>query len=113
MSDFIYRPINTYGGRGVSRPNLSREDRQAHAIIYMSDTQPGKLASETDLIKQPIAVDKASADQTLAATSRINFSKIHTVEWNVKVMNVGKVSRKSMPYLMGYWMNTLSSEKGP
>jgi hypothetical protein len=53
--------------------------------------------------KKPIAVDKASADQKLDAMSRINFARVHTVNWNVKVMNVGMVTRESMPSLVSYW----------
>jgi hypothetical protein len=53
--------------------------------------------------KKPIAVDKASPDQKLDERSRINFSRVHTVMWNVKVMNVGMVTRESMPSLLSYW----------
>jgi hypothetical protein len=49
------------------------------------------------LNKTPIAVDKSSPDQKLQPSSRLNIAKIHTVNWNVKVMNVGRVTRESMP----------------
>jgi hypothetical protein len=39
--------------------------------------------------------------------SRLNFKKIYTVEYNVKVMNVGKVTKDSLPVLIGYWRNSL------
>lgn len=106
-ADAIFRPVNTYGGRGVSKPGLSKADREAHSIIHMSDTEPRRLAEETNMNKKPIAVDKSSADQKLDEMSRINFSRIHTVNWNVKVMNVGKVARESMPSLVTYWKKTL------
>lgn len=73
----------------------------------MSDTDPGRLPEEADMTKMPIAVDKASTDQTLDKMSRINFSIVHTVMWNVKVMNVGKVTQESMPRLVTYWRQTL------
>ena len=57
--------------------------------------------------KKPIAVDKASPDQKLDAMSRINFARVHTVLWNVKVMDVGMVTRGSMPSLIAYWMDEL------
>jgi hypothetical protein len=101
------RPINTYGGRGVTKPGLSTAERQAHAIIYMSDTQPKILPEERDIVKKPIAVDKASAQQKLDVMSRINFSRVHTVQWDVKVSNIGIVSRDSMPHLMSYWRQGL------
>jgi hypothetical protein len=73
----------------------------------MSDTEPRKLPGETDMNKKPIAVDKASPDQKLDAMSRINFSTVHTVMWNVKVMNVGRVTQESMPRLVAYWRQAL------
>jgi hypothetical protein len=54
-------------------------------------------------IKKRISVDKASQYQKLVEASRINISRVHTVVWNVKVMNVGRMSRESIPYLMTYW----------
>jgi hypothetical protein len=99
--------VHTYGGRGVAKPGLSKADREAHTIIYMSDTKPAKLPEESDLNKTPIAVDKASPDQKLHPLSRLNFAKIHTVNWNVKVMNVGKVAGESMPQLVAYWKQSL------
>jgi hypothetical protein len=73
----------------------------------MSDTKPAKLPEESDLNKKPIAVDKSSPDQKLHPSSRLNFAKIHTVNWNVKVMNVGRVARESMPLLVAYWKQSL------
>jgi hypothetical protein len=73
----------------------------------MSDTRPSRLPAETDMNKKPIAVDKASHDQRLDAMSRINYARVHTVNWNVKVMNVGKVTRESMPSLITYWKGQL------
>jgi hypothetical protein len=73
----------------------------------MSDTKPDSLSTETDMNKKPIAVDKASHDQKLDKMSRINFASVHTVHWNVKVMNVGKVTRESMPSLIAYWKDQL------
>jgi hypothetical protein len=102
------RPINTYNGQGVTKTGLSEDDRQAHSIVYMTDTRPSCLpAEEQDLIKKPIAVEKASPDQQLDPMSRLNFKKIYTVEHNVKVMNVGKVTRDSLPVLIGYWKKSL------
>lgn len=103
------RPINTYNGQGVTKPGLSEADRQAHSIVYMTDTRPSCLpAEEKDLlISKAIAVEKAFHDQRLDPMSRLNFKKIYTVEHNVKVMNVGKVTKDSLPVLIGYWRKSL------
>ena len=73
----------------------------------MSDTKPVRLREETDMNKRPIAVEKSSPDQKLDEMSRLNFSRVHTVIWNVKVMDVGRVARESIPTLVTYWKQTL------
>jgi hypothetical protein len=97
------RPINTYNGRGLSKPGFSREDRRAHAVIYMSGTTPWLAGNELDVVKQPIAVDKSSEDQVLDKYSRLNFARIHSVDFNTKVMDVGFVAKNSLAYLDGYY----------
>ena len=94
---------------GVTKAGLSENDRRAHAIIYMIDTRPSCLPEEEQyLTKVPIAIEKASIDQKLNPMSRLNFKKIYTIEYNVKVMNVGKVTDKSLPPLLGYWRKSLA-----
>jgi hypothetical protein len=100
----IYRPISTYGGRGTARNGL---DPSAHAIIYMSDTTPSRLPSETGMTKKPLQVDPAGADQKLDAMSRVSFARVYTVEHNVKVMEVGRISPSSMKNLVYYFRSTL------
>jgi hypothetical protein len=99
-------PINTYNYQGVAKKGLSSEDRQAHSIIYMDDTKPAIHSTEKGMMfKSPIAVTAANSEQKLHYMSRINFGKVYSVEWNVKVMNVGKVNRDSMFTFEGYWRN--------
>jgi hypothetical protein len=74
----------------------------------MADTRPFCLPEEEKyLSKKPIAVEKASVDQRLDPMSRLNFKKVYTIEHNVKVMNVGKVAKDSLPALLGYWRQSL------
>jgi hypothetical protein len=107
-TNHLNRPIHTYNGQGVTKPSLSESDRRAHAIVYMADTRPFCLPEEEKyLTKRPIAVDKASADQRLDPMSRVNFKKIYTIEHNMKVMNVGKATKDSLPAFLGYWRQSL------
>jgi hypothetical protein len=74
----------------------------------MTDTQPYCLPEEERcLAKKPIAVDKAAEDQKLDRMSRLNYGKIYTVEHNVKVMSVGRVTGDSLPALVAYWRSSL------
>jgi hypothetical protein len=103
-------PILTYGGKGTTKKGL---DPTTHAIIYMSDQNPRRLAAETKMTKEPLAVDAASPDQKLDDLSRINFAKIYTVEYNVKIMPVGQVTASSLPYLTSYFRNQFISASSP
>ena len=86
------------------RTGFSQQDREAYSIIHMTDTQPFRLPEEKRyFVNSPISVEKASPDQKLDRMSRLNFNKIYTVEHNVVVMAVGKVTRESMPALVSYW----------
>ena len=85
---------------------LAKAEREAHSIIYGSDTAPyAREAERPFLIKKPIAVKMASKEQKLDKMSRINFGKPSSVEWNVKVMHVGRVVPESMAAFLGYYYN--------
>ena len=102
-------PINTYNYQGVAKKDLSTQDRKAHCVIYMDNTHPTIDVKENDLIvKRPIAVTAANPEQKLHQMSRLNFGKVYSVEWNVKVMNVGKVNADSMAAFTGYWHNEVT-----
>lgn len=96
-------PVNTYSGKGVAKKGFTKADRAAHAIIYMDDESSYQAADETDITKRAIMVIPADDDQKLDPMSRLNFGKVHTVEHNVRVMHVGRVDPKSLPYFEGYW----------
>jgi hypothetical protein len=105
-SDTTCRPINTYSGQGVTKRGFIKSDREAHAVIHMSDAQPYQSPDERDIIKKAIKVVAASPEQKLDPMSRLNFSRVHTVNHFVKAMNVGMVHKDSIPFLMGYFQNS-------
>jgi hypothetical protein len=97
-------PIHTYGGQGILKRGLNLKERQAHSIIYARGTKPVARKEELDvLIKEPIAVTMANNEQKLDRFSRINFAKPHTVEWNIKVVNIGKVAVESLLAFKSYF----------
>jgi hypothetical protein len=102
-------PIATYGGQGTLKHGLSEAEVKAHAVIYMVGTS-SEADPEEKMVKHPIAVNPAHEDQKLLPMSRINFDKLYTIEYNVKVMNVGKVADSSMHNLHIYFLNTFSGE---
>lgn len=96
-------PVNTYKSQGVARPGFNADDWEAHAIIHMEDSNPASLPGEPPMSKTPIAVTKTSEDQKLHPASRIRFDKVFSIEHNVKVKNVGKITEKSLPWFRYYW----------
>ena len=100
--------IYTYGEQGVLKSGLSADDRKAHTVIHMTGERPTDLQDEHLMNKEPIAVDPASPDQKLNKWSRLDFRRVHTVEHNVKVKDIGQVSKGSMPYLITYFRDVVN-----
>ena len=107
-SNTLQRPVHTYGGQATLKPNLP--ERMQHAIIYTSAKAPqeccfraadGTLVFE-ELIKDPIKVhrEQSGPEGELSSLSRINYSKIYTVENYVRVLNVGMVEDEFIPTLI-------------
>ena len=94
-------PINSYNSKGAGSKKIGDEIK-AHAIIYDAKyTASKKLANESAIHKDPIAVDMAEGE-TLDIYSRIHFAKVHTVEFNVRVLDVGRIALASMPFFERY-----------
>jgi hypothetical protein len=102
-------PINSYRSKSLGNKNMSMKEKQAHAIVYSSSQGvPKPLQGDPEFVKKPIAVDLAP-EQSLNAFSRIYFGKMTSVEWNVKVMNIGHISETSMLVFEEYWREELLS----
>jgi hypothetical protein len=86
--------------------NIDQKTREAYAVIHSSRKPAPK--SEPWITKRPIAVDLVE-DKTLSPMSRILFSKIYTVEWNIRVKDIGRLAPKSMDDFQRYWTVELQS----
>lgn len=106
------RPIQTYSGQATLKPNLP--ERQQHAIIHTSKRCPDPYSYtagdgtivEEQLDKDPIKVrsEQRGPEGDLDPLSRLNYSKIYTVENFVRVLNIGIVEKQSLPSL---WRNSM------
>ncbi|RAL64210.1 hypothetical protein DID88_002102 [Monilinia fructigena] len=86
-------PIMSYEGRATTKPGLYAED---HAIIHT--TPNARLVPNEDgnrMIFRPVKVIPESKRHSLDSASRINYAKVYTVEYNVKVWFIGHVDRDS------------------
>jgi hypothetical protein len=88
------RFIGTHGGRGGGdAPAHTRN----HAIIHTTPSPP----FDPRFTMTPIRVNPYSpgAAYQLNDKSRLNYSKVYTIEHNIKVMFIGEVAKESKPDL--------------
>jgi hypothetical protein len=103
----LYSPILTYGKQGTAKPGVKPE---YHAIIHTSHKAPKELEGEKKLFKKPIRAIADSQREKLREESRVNYSKIYTVEHNVKVCFIGKIHPNSEAIFFADFMRTLTTE---
>jgi len=64
---------------------------------------------EPYLGRQPLAVTLDSYGEKLDPMSRVNFGKVHTIEHNVEIRHIGRISSSSMPTFNAYVNEALSA----
>jgi hypothetical protein len=74
-----------------------------HSIAYTS-VQPRPFEGEK-IVRHAIKIE-AKAGEELSSASRINFSKIYTVEHKVKVKAIGRVADDYLPWVLRYYMQS-------
>ncbi|KAI9370682.1 hypothetical protein BJX61DRAFT_75493 [Aspergillus egyptiacus] len=99
--------IGTYSGRGVAKQGV---DASKHAAVYLRGTEPIYGRREPRMVKEPLEVAPERYDERLDPMSRLSFAKIYTVEHNVKVLPIGKISSASMTRFLWYAREELSAE---
>jgi len=95
----LYRPIHTYGYQACLKPSLP--DVNQHTIIYTSEYPPNERSYIDEkgverfegLSKTPIRVvsERKDPEGDLGERSRLNYSKVYTVEFYSRVLNIGMV----------------------
>ncbi|KAI1079293.1 hypothetical protein F5B20DRAFT_581395 [Whalleya microplaca] len=82
-------PILTYDRKGClkrgAKPNK-------HGIIYVEGHKARPLKNEPDLGFDPVALTVYAEGEKLAKESRVNYSKLVTIEHNVKVFFIGSIT---------------------
>jgi hypothetical protein len=64
-------------------------------VIYIGPQPPNPLQGESEIHKRPVRVEPFNGREKLASESRVNYSKVYTIEHNVKVCFIGKIHEKS------------------
>ncbi|UKZ69925.1 uncharacterized protein TrAtP1_010930 [Trichoderma atroviride] len=81
-------PILTYGGKGCKKKGVKADK---HGIIYERNGKARLLDKEPKLGFPPVRVDMKQEGEKLSKESRVNYSKLVTVEHNVKVFFIGSI----------------------
>jgi hypothetical protein len=99
-------PINTYSGQATSKPGVVAQD---HVAVVPEGGDVQYHPKEEALTKTPmfIVVEDPSTGP-ISPMARINFAKVYTVEYNVKVRKVGRIVSDSIWRMDAYFMECLA-----
>lgn len=84
----LIRPISTYGSKGCKKRGIKPEK---HGIITEKGIKSKRLEGEPKLGFPTVRMKMQVDGERLARESRVNYSKIVTVEHNVKVFFIGTI----------------------
>jgi hypothetical protein len=82
----------TYSNQGVNKRGVHARD---HTIIYTEKAVCFPGEQQKGLRKNPIRVKANNPRHKLSEASRLNYAKLYTVEYNVKIWFIGKIHRDS------------------
>ncbi|KAH6644149.1 hypothetical protein C7974DRAFT_371295 [Boeremia exigua] len=81
-------------------------DPSEHALVYNQGVDPATCyfvgEVERGLTKEPIQVVAADSTTFLTRESRIRFGKIYSIEWNVRVKDIGRVVDEDLSTLVAH-----------
>ncbi|KAI0472144.1 hypothetical protein GGR56DRAFT_108646 [Xylariaceae sp. FL0804] len=81
-------PILTYERQGCKKPGVKP---QKHGMIYEGLQPPRPLRDEPQLGYEPVGVEIYAEQERLVTESRVNYSKLVSIEHNVKVFFIGTI----------------------
>lgn len=96
--------IFTYGSKGTLKAGVNPLD---HAIVYGSQEKPQLLDGEKQLQKQPFPIVIEDPQETIVASSRLDFGRTFSVEHNIKVCKIGRIATEHLPRLDEYFEQTI------
>jgi hypothetical protein len=94
--------ISTYGRQGALKRGCNASE---HTIVYLKGTDPVWIPGERErgMTKEPIMIEPTEALETMQPSSRLRCGKIHSIEWNVKVRDIGMVTPRDKAKLLRYY----------
>ncbi|RYP34515.1 hypothetical protein DL767_004227 [Monosporascus sp. MG133] len=92
-------PISTYEGKACTKNGVRASK---HGIVYelsRHKAPPKLLKKEPELGFEPVALEIYAPNEKLQLESRVNYSKLVTIEHNVKVFFIGRVAHQHLDYV--------------
>lgn len=106
-----WRPISTYGKRGCGKGttvkwqhSMAHTGREAPALLQGEAPGPGEEA-----MMLPIRVEPSRRGDKMETSSRIDYSRMYTVEHYVKVKDSGTVHKDHIKRLRTQWWRIMKS----
>jgi hypothetical protein len=90
--------------QGTRKHGINRQD---YAAVYAEGDKPRFQPGE-HLDKKPFPIKVEDSKEKIDNMSRLNFSRIYTVEHNVKVLKVGRIPDNYLPQLNRYFVATIT-----
>jgi hypothetical protein len=90
----ISRPILTYNSKGCAKPGCKASK---HGIVYEFGHSPHMVKGEPELGFDPVPAVLTEDGERLSRESRINYSKLVTIEHNVRVLFIGYIEPRYWP----------------
>ncbi|KAF2181248.1 hypothetical protein K469DRAFT_589579 [Zopfia rhizophila CBS 207.26] len=97
-------PISTYQGQATTKANVAAQD---HAPVVPIGGVAQLHPEEHRLTKSPLYIKVEDPSISIDLMSRINFAKIYTLEYNIRVRNVGRISSTSIKTLEEYFVDSV------
>jgi hypothetical protein len=95
------RAIHTYGGRGTT---VTHAPTGHHVVIHTGDQPPPLIEGESERIydRPPIQVVLDPKGEPLHTASRLNVAKIITIDHDIPISRLGKISIRDVERLRQY-----------
>jgi hypothetical protein len=112
----VKSPIVTYNRQGVAKPGVTK---RYHAIAYTSSDEPREEIAERpskeegDPMLPGIRIVPTMRRNKFDKMSRVDFSRMYTVEHNVKVYNFGNVHAAHLGRLQSQWIKVITNGSTP
>ncbi|OCL11717.1 hypothetical protein AOQ84DRAFT_386634 [Glonium stellatum] len=100
----ICLPISTYSGQATTKPGLVVQD---HAVIAPVGGSAQLHPKEQQLAKSPLFLIIEDQAVSIDPMSRINFAKVYTVEYNIRIRKIGRICPDSMKDLEDYFLESM------